>query len=72
MPELGTYGSVGGLVEQSLILPGNDEIASLRQFIVYKNRQNTLFKIRCWTFDVRRSSFNMFNVHNGLIFDIEL
>ncbi len=23
MPELGTYGSVGGLVEQSLILPGN-------------------------------------------------
>ena len=28
----------------------NDEIASLRQFI---NWQNTLFKIRCWTFDVR-------------------
>ena len=32
------------------------EVCSLRQFI---NWQNTLFKIRRWTFDVRRSSFNI-------------
>ncbi len=25
----------------------NNDVAPLRQFIVYKNRQNTLFKIRC-------------------------
>jgi len=31
---------------------------SLRQFI---KRQNTLFKIRCWTFDVRCSSFKRQN-----------
>ena len=33
-------------------LIGNDEIVLLRQFI---NWQNTLFRIRRWTFDVRRS-----------------
>ena len=32
-----------------------DEIASLRRFKLYKNRQNTLFKIRRWAFDVRCS-----------------
>ena len=37
-----------------MLLPGNDEIASLCLFI---NWRNTLFKIRCWTFDVRCSSF---------------
>ncbi|CAB1084125.1 hypothetical protein D1AOALGA4SA_11658 [Olavius algarvensis Delta 1 endosymbiont] len=30
----------------------NDGFASLSRF---KNRQNTLFDVRCWAFDVRRS-----------------
>ena len=47
------YGSVKRFLNvERPTLSSNDEITALRQFT---NWQNTLFKIRCWTFDVRRS-----------------